>query len=586
MNEHETHAEIIEKLREEIPQKMKKQNIPGLAVAMVSKNETLWCEGFGYTDMSHTQAVNTDTLFSLQSTTKAVTTVAFLLAVQKGLGSLDDPLVTVYPEFTVNSRFGKDEYKRITFRHLLSHTSGLVREGRLGGVFNYDPCTFEEHIQSISDSWLKFPVGKGISYSNAGMDIVAYALGRMSGMPYPDYVQKVLGDPLGITFHYDTKEVTENKNAARGYLGETRALPVEPSGFGCGIAHLSIKDQAAFVRFLVNLGMVNGSQVLAQEYINAMRSTDKEGWYGLGTFVNNVNDIALPHHQGGGFGLRSEMYWVPEYNIGVAVFTNQEEPIEDNYISILAEKALKSILKAQGASLEQKFPHKDTVKVIDNRLLERLTGLYSGSWGSVSVVFGDGKVYLDYPGKKIELTPHSDTVFSAESRGVTFQLKEGAPVSLKMYYPDKMLHMDYRGRPPEGPGPNRKEWKEVEGLYQMVIYGTLPVHSAVKVEGDGFLHMRWDISTCLYPHETVPNVFFTFSGEPVVFVEGGLYYDNTKCEKIDDPMAFMRGLLKKDPEYFGVQEWMIDDVVGNLRYLGRNEEAEKIGQLSKNDGSQ
>ena len=581
MNEHEKHTEIINKLREEIPQKIEKQKIPGLAVAMVSKNKTLWCEGFGYTDTSQKQAVNTDTLFSLQSTTKTVTAVAFLLAVQKGLVALDDPLVTVYPEFTVNSRFGKDQYKRITFCHLLSHTSGLVREGRLGGVFNYDPCTFEEHIQSISGSWLKFPVGKGISYSNAGMDIVAYALARISGVPYPDYVQEVLGDPLGITFHYDTKEVNSSKNAARGYLGETRALPVEPSGYGCGIAHLSIKDQAAFVRFLLNLGKVNSSQVLAPEYINAMRSTDKEGWYGLGTFVNNMNSIALPHHPGGGFGLRSEMYWIPEYDIGVAVFTNQEEPIEDNYISILAEKALKSILEAKGVSLDLKFPHEGTGKVIDSALLERLTGVYRGSYGSVSVVFSDGKLYLDYPGKKIELMPHSDTVFSAESRGVTFQLKEGAPVSLKMYYPDMIVHMDYRGRPPGGPGPNKKEWKDIEGLYQMVIYGTLPVHNAVKVEEDGFLHMRWEISTCLYPHESVPNVFFTFSGEPVVFEEGGLYYDNTKCEKINDPVTFMRELLKKDPEYFGVQKWMIDDVVGNLRYLGRNEEAEKIEQLKQ-----
>ncbi len=439
MNEHEKHTEIINKLREEIPQKMGKQKIPGLAVAMVSKNKTLWCEGFGYTDTSHTKAVNTDTLFSLQSTTKTVTAIAFLLAVQKGLVALDDPLVTVYPEFTVNSRFGKDEYKRITFRHLFSHTSGLVREGRLGGVFNYDSCTFEEHIQSISGSWLKFPVGKGISYSNAGMDIVAYALARISGVPYPDYVQEVLGDPLGIRFHYDTKEVTNNKNAARGYLGETRALPVEPSGYGCGIAHLSIKDQAAFVKFLLNLGTVNSTQVLAPEYINAMRSTDKEGWYGLGTFVNNVNSIALPHHPGGGFGLRSEMYWVPDYDIGFAVFTNQEEPIEDNYISILAEKALKSILEAKGVSLDLKFSHKGAAKVIDSALLERLTGVYSGSYGSVSVAFSDGKLYLDYPGKKIELTPHSDTVFSAESRGVTFQLKEEAPVSLKMYYPDMVI---------------------------------------------------------------------------------------------------------------------------------------------------
>lgn len=567
---------VIEDLQNEIPEKMKEGNIPGLAIALVCKRGTMWCEGFGYTDMSKQQAVNTDTLFCLQSTTKTVTTVTFLLAVQKGLVNLDDPLVKYYPEFIVNSRCGKDQYKEITFRHLLSHTSGCTREAKVGGVFNYVPCTWEEHIQSVSGSWLKFPVGKGCSYSNAGLDVVVYALERITGMVYPAYVQEVLGDPLGITYHYDTKEMYSNQNSAKGYLGKGKAACVDPVGLGCGAAYLSIEDQAVFVQFLLNLGQVNGNHVLKPEYVDAMRSVDKEGWYGLGTCVDRKYGIDISYHPGGGFGLRSEMYWLPEYDIGVAVFTNQEY---SDYIEVLAKKAVKRVLEVQGVSCTPtEFPF-DAPAQIDVPLLKRLTGVYRGFWDSVSVKVRNGKLYLEYPDKEVELTPHSETAFSAESpKGVVFQLHKGKPGSLKMYSTSGILHMDYYGRPPENPGPNKKEWKKFTGLYCVNLYGTELVHCAVKVEEDGYLHLKWGSSNRLYQHEPIPNLFFMFNGNAVVFEKDHMRYDNIYWKKIDDPVT---ELLKKYSERPDLAEWMIDGAADNLKYLERNEEAEKVLQLKQ-----
>jgi len=570
---------IVNELQSEIPKNMKEKNIPGLAIALISKKGTIWEEGFGYTDMSRQQAVNTDTLFSLQSTTKTVTTVAFLLAVQDGLVELDALLVDYYPEFTVYSRYGTDQYKKITFRHLLSHTSGLTREARVGGVFNYVPCTFKEHIQSISGSWLKFPVGKGFSYSNAGMDVVAYALEGITGMSYPEYVQKRLGDLLGITFYYNTKGVYNKKNAAKGHLGDAKAAPVDPVGLGCGAAHLSIADQAVFVRFLLNLGTVDGTSLLDAMYIDAMRSVDKEGWYGLGTFVNKEYGTSISYHPGGGFGLCSEMYWVPEYDTGVAIFFNQEQPEAYNYISVLAKKAVKRMLGAQGVSTDKTdFPFVNTPsKKVDAAVLERLTGVYYGVWGSAKVTLDKG-LHLEYSGKKVALTPHSETAFSAESpHGVLFQVDDNCPVSLKMYSTGGILHMDYWGRPPSADGPKKDEWTEFTGLYHMNIYGTLPCFCAVKIEDDGYLHLKWEASERLYPHESIPTLFFMFHGDTVVFEEDHLHYDNVYWKKIDNPVVFLTELLRS-PEHSS-KKWIIDETAENLTYLGRNEEKEKVLQL-------
>ena len=87
---------------------------------------------YGYTDKSKKQAVSIDTIFGLGSTSKTITAVAFLIAQQQGLVKLADPISRYYPEFTVKSRFADDETNKITFRHLLSHRSGLAGFSRRG----------------------------------------------------------------------------------------------------------------------------------------------------------------------------------------------------------------------------------------------------------------------------------------------------------------------------------------------------------------------------------------------------------------------------------------------------------------------
>jgi CubicO group peptidase (beta-lactamase class C family) len=526
--------QIVADLAEEIPQRMREKNIPGLSMALVSREGAIWTGCFGYTDMTKVQEVNVETLFGLQSTTKTVTSVAFLLAVQKGLVKLDDPLVDYYPEFTVNSRFGKDECNKISFRHLLSHSSGLAMEARVGGVFNSDHCTFEEHVQSVSDSWLKFPVGTGFSYSNVGMDVVAYALERITGMRYPEYVQKALGDPLGITFHYDTQKVHAMHNAAKGHLGKRQALPVDPVGLGCGAAHLSIKDQAVFVRFLLNSGAFNGKQMLHSNYVGEMRVSDKEGWYGLGTFIGNDCGAVFCYHPGGGFGLRSELFWVPAYDFGVAAFANQEY---QNYLGSLAKRVLRRVLQEKGVSPETTdFPFKDAPsKEVNSRSLEKLEGVYSGTWNTVRIELLGEKLYLVYPRRKVELRPYSATAFGAKSpRGVVFQLDEkGSPVSMKIFSENLgVLHMSYLGRPSKEHGPKREAWSRLIGKYTMIVYGTVHVSIRVQVDLDGYLHLEGWSNERLYEHPSIPDLFFTYQGDAVIFENDYMLYGNTKWRRI------------------------------------------------------
>ena len=195
-NFEEKFKRILNLTKKKIKYIMDKSEMPGFAITIVSKDKPIWFETFGFTDLTKKYKINLDTLFSIQSSTKTYTAVAFLLAMQKGLVNLDEPIVKYYPEFYINSREEKEEYKKITFRHLLTHTSGLPREARKGGCFSHIVPTWEEHIKSLNDSWMNNTIGSRFDYSNIGMDLVAYILERIVNMPYYNYLQEVLGNPL------------------------------------------------------------------------------------------------------------------------------------------------------------------------------------------------------------------------------------------------------------------------------------------------------------------------------------------------------------------------------------------------------
>lgn len=142
----------------------------------MTDEKVLWTEGFGCTDRTCLTQVTQDTPFSIQSMSKSFTATAVLLAVQDGLLDLDAPISTYLPNFSINSIFDERPQDIITLRMLLSHTAGFTHEAPVGNNFDLEPGTWETHIASISDTWLKFPVGQGWSYANLGIDLAGYIL--------------------------------------------------------------------------------------------------------------------------------------------------------------------------------------------------------------------------------------------------------------------------------------------------------------------------------------------------------------------------------------------------------------------------
>jgi CubicO group peptidase (beta-lactamase class C family) len=314
-------ARVIDAHRAAIAEKMRKNKIPGVAVALVDRERILWAAGFGYTDTDKKTPVTPETIFSIQSMSKTFTATAVLFAVQDGLLDLDAPITTYLPEFTVQSRFEEHPERKITLRHLLSHTAGFTHEAPVGNNFDTPSPSFEEHARSISQTWLKFPVGAKESYSNLGIDLAGYALQRVSKKPLAQYMRAKVFDPLNMpNSSMDVNGIKANPNRAVGHTPGIKTIPVEVPMVAAGGVYTNATELCRFVQLHLNRGRVGGTRLLDERLLDRMYGSPAGPT--LGIVRGNKHNSYFLMHGGGGFGFVSLMVWYPEYGIGAVSLTN------------------------------------------------------------------------------------------------------------------------------------------------------------------------------------------------------------------------------------------------------------------------
>jgi len=531
---------IIEEYKSKIPKLMKKDCLPGLSIALIDKHGVVWSEVYGYTERKKKQPVTPDTIFSIQSMSKTFTAIGVMVAVQDGLVGLDTPITTYIPAFTVNSRFEKNPQEKMTLRHLLSHRAGFTHEAPIGNNNYPDFPSFEAHIESISDTWLRYPVGQRYCYSNLGIDLAGYILQVVSGKPFVQYMKEEVLGPIGMkNSSFDWNAIRNNENRAIGHVRGFTEVPLEFAMIPAGTLYSSIIDMAKFIQFQLNGGEVGNKIILGKKYLREMSTIpfplrDQNEGYALGIFKKNQYDSYYLVHSGGGMGFTSNMRWCPEFGIGMVLLTNSanHQLLDSPYMII--DKIVKA--KIGDIHSELKFNNLEPVE-IDKEEKKKVIGSYVGRWGIFDMVFKDENCWVKDSRKN--LTPISFTsgteAFIKEKDGSTTFIRFVFTDNGTPYYIIKLndgVTFDYNDGPNDKRGPDKKKWQEYIGQYSLPIWGQ-KVEVLNVSKKNGYLYLDR-----LRLEEYQPGLLFSSTGEALDLREKVPTWRNIRLRKRIDESVY------------------------------------------------
>jgi len=496
-------------------------DIPGMAIAVTNNQGILWKAEFGYITREKTTAVNSHTLFSLQSISKNVTALAVLMAVQEGLLDLDTPISNYLPKFTVKSRYEENPELKITLRHLLSHWSGLTNNPPVGNYYDSNPHRFEDHINSISETWLKYPVGYCFAYSNLGIDLAGYILEEVSGQSFEEYVKTRVLDPLDMkrsTFNTDI--ILASSNCAHGYHGEYTSPPVKIPMIPAGGFYSNIEDMAKLVQFHINKGAVKEKQLLSKDLIEQMHSVafpveGQKSGYGLCIELERINQkVNRLYHTGSGYGFMCAVHIYPALNIGVVLLYNSHDIRARNECYEVINETISELIEKEGnIEVNSYVEGLNPVYVRDPRIKD-IIGIYlpyikieiKDNQLTIATEHGAGPLQIYSDGKKLvglvkdrhylQFLPP----LKGKTRGdIKFLTYAGTSMIFNYHKP-----IDEEDRP----GPNKSEWKKYIGNYHAFAWIKENDHSfEISIE-NGYICI--DSKRC---EEYLPGLFFTTDGE-------------------------------------------------------------------------
>ena len=249
----------------------------GVVTLVATKDRVIHLAAVGRTDLTKDRKMKTDDIFWIASMSKPITSVCIAILADDGKLSFDDPLAKHLPEFAgaMVSQNGETvkPSRAPTLRDVMTHTSGL------GDMYTRDPHpTLAETSKRLAGQPLRFQPGSRWAYSTAGMDILGRVVEAASGMPFDQFLQKRVLDPLGMK---DTSfwiapekesrwahpyrwnaQTNKLEDTPITYLYKTAVTDRERPPLGGAGLFSTAEDVARFYQMMLNQGALNGKRIL------------------------------------------------------------------------------------------------------------------------------------------------------------------------------------------------------------------------------------------------------------------------------------------------------------------------------------
>jgi CubicO group peptidase (beta-lactamase class C family) len=330
----------FERFREE-------RGIPGLVFGVVIDGDIALVKGLGVRDRKTNDAVTPDTVFRIASMTKSFTAMSILKLRDEGKLALDDPAAKWIPELS-RLRYPTRDTRPITIRDLLTHGAGFPEDNPWG---DRQLAASEDQLTRWLEDGLPFstPPDTAFEYSNYGFALLGRIVSKVSGIPYREYVERRILEPLGMKSSTLEPAAVPPAVRATGYRKSGDAYVEEPSlphgAFGSmGGLLTSGRDLGRYVACFLSAfpprdeeerGPIRRSSLREMQkpwraagFMAGRQSPDSPinafwSFYGFGLSVRQDCRFNRAVSHGGGLpGFGSTMVWLPDYGVGVFAMAN------------------------------------------------------------------------------------------------------------------------------------------------------------------------------------------------------------------------------------------------------------------------
>lgn len=325
-------------------------NAPGSMVLIVQDGKPLVKKAYGMANLELKVPLRTDHAFAIGSVTKQFTAIAILQLVQDGKLSLSDDIRKYIPFFDTHGT-------TITIENLLTHTSGIagnLSDLRMQTVVDAHPDHFLRYIMKFP---LNFEPGTDWSYSNIGFRIASIIVEKVSGQNFGAYAKKHLFEPAGMhnSFVMDDLQSMDNvvSSYSRGLNGKWRnASTLRPQwnwAKGAGNIISTLDDMYRWHIALLS-GKIVSNELLERAFTPYTLKKGTVTNYGYGFNITPHQNFRIIHHNGGIYGYRNVVVFVPEKKIYL-----QYANLYSGDFSFISKKILERLLQVTPPTPDEKY---------------------------------------------------------------------------------------------------------------------------------------------------------------------------------------------------------------------------------------
>lgn len=332
---------IKDSLQSYIESGMKKWQVPGLAITIVKDGKVVLKKGYGVRSIDKKEAVDDHTLFYIASNTKLFTGIALAnLEVEKKI-SLNDKISKYYPWYKL---YDKTSNSMVTIKDMLTHRIGTKT---FQGDFTFWNSTLEreEIMKRMRYLVPETDFRDAYGYCNSCYLTAGMVIPKVTGQSWETYIEEKMLKPLGMDESTaKSNEVWKTaKNMARpyttSYTDTLKAVPFDQwDNLGPAASIVSnVDDLSHWLLFQLDSGKYENRQIIPWKAlqksrdVQIMNSSRKSAalpihfrGYALGLSAADYNGYQMYWHTGGAAGMVSNVCFVPELDLGIAILTNND----------------------------------------------------------------------------------------------------------------------------------------------------------------------------------------------------------------------------------------------------------------------